>query len=154
MICFEIVNMNRSGITVKSGKQIGKCFEVLTVNINRLIERKFRFLVDRGYSYTHIHKKRLFDEFQFHRKSDSISISYDWHCDFLDLTIKDDTKVLFQTSYDCIVVNYLNFENDISYLLKDIYSLSRGSYSLSKEQLVKLIDLYVDCIMLFLNQQA
>lgn len=125
------------------------------MNINRLIERKFRFLVDREYSYTHIHEKRLFHEFQFHRKSNIISVSYDLHYEFLDLIIKDNTKILFQTSYDCIVVNYLNSgERDFSCLLKDIYSLSRRSYSLSKEQFVKLIDLYVDCIMLFLNQQV
>ena len=125
------------------------------MNMNKLIERKFRFLVERGYSYTHIHEKRLFDVYQFHKKSYSISISYDWHCEFLDLTIKDDTKVLFQTSYDCIVVNNLNFgERDFSCLLKDIYSLSRSSYPLSKEQFVKLIDLYVDCILLFLDQQG
>ena len=125
------------------------------MNINRLIERKFRFLVDRGYSYTHVHEKRLFDDFQFHRKSYSISVSYDWHCEFLDLTIMDNTKTLFQTSYDCIVVNYMNSgERDLSCVLKDIYSSSHRSYSLSNEQFLHLIDLYVDCVMLFLNQQV
>lgn len=125
------------------------------MNINRLIERKFRFLADREYLYTHIHEKRLFHVFQFQKKSYCISISYDWHYEFLDLTIKDNTKILFQTSYDCIVVNYLNCgEKDFSCLLKGIYSLSRRSYSLSKEQFIQLIDLYVDCIMSFLNQQV
>ncbi len=125
------------------------------MNVERQIKKRFYFLVDRGYLYTHIHEKRLFHEFQFQKQNYCISISYDLHYEFLNLTIKNNTKILFQASYDCIVVNYLNCgEKDFSCLLKDIYSLPRRSYSLSEEQFIMLIDLYVDCIMTFLDQQV
>ena len=134
---------------------MSKCFEVLLLNINKLIERKFRFLLDIEYSYIHIHEKRFMDSFQFQNKSYSITISYDWRCEYLDLTIKNDTKILFQTCYDCIVINYLDCgEKDFLCLLKNIYSLPRCSYSLSDEQFIKLADFYVDCVMVFLNQQV
>ena len=119
------------------------------MNINKIIKRKFLFLIERGYLYQKIVEDKVYCELKFKKNTFSISLQFDCHNEFLDLTIKEDTKTLLKTNYDCVVEDDLNWEKKkFSQLLKDIYKLQRdsNSYSLSQEQLVNLLDLYANFI--------
>jgi len=120
------------------------------MNINK-IKNKFLFLIERGYSYSIISENRVFYVLQF-KKSDFIfALHFDYRNEFLNLTIRQNIRMLVKTSYDNVVIDNLNWEEKkFSQLLKDIYSLSHNSYSLSREQFSKLIDLYVDFIKSYL----
>lgn len=116
------------------------------MNINK-IKNKFRFLVERGYLYSNIRENSTFYVLQFQKSDFTISLHFDCHNEFLDLMIKQNTKTLVKTSYDNVVIDNLNWEEkNFSQLLKNIYLLSHDSYSMSQEQFVKLIDLYVDFV--------
>lgn len=120
------------------------------MDINK-IKKKFLFLIENGYSCNDINEDRLFYALQFQKDDFVIILSFDCYKEFLDLAIKQNTMTLIKTSYDNVVVDNLNWEkNKFSHLLKEIYSLTHSSYSMSREQCVKLIDLYVDFIKVHL----
>ena len=124
------------------------------MNFNKLIKRKLHFLIERGYSFSHNCEKGLFHEFEYQKDDYCIAISYDSRCEFLDLTIKNKTHTLIKTTYDCVVINNLNWqEKEYAHLLKDIYLLPHNSFSISQKQFMGLIDLYVDCIISFVDQK-
>lgn len=124
------------------------------MNINK-IKNKFLFLIERGYSYSNISENRVFHVLQFQKSDFIIALHFDCHNEFLDLTIKQNTRMLVKTSYDNVVIDNLNWEKKkFSQLLKAIYSLSHNSYSMSQEQFMKLIDLYVGFIKDYLMSEG
>ncbi len=111
------------------------------------IKGKFLFLIERGYSYTNLSEKGVFYELQFQKGDIIIALHFDCHNEFLDLTIKQNTRLLVKTSYDNVVIDHLNWEEKkFPQLLKEIYSMSHNAYSLSQEQFAQLIKLYADFI--------
>ena len=124
------------------------------MNINK-IKNKFLFLIEIGYSYSNISVNRVFYVLQFEKSDFIITLHFDCHNEFLDLTIRQNTRTLLKTSYDNVVIDNLNWEEKkFSQLLKDIYSLPNNSYSISREQFCKLIDLYVDFIKSYLRSEG
>lgn len=61
------------------------------MNLNKIIKRKFHFLIERGYSCNSIGEDKVFRELQFKKDNFTIAIQLDCHNEFLDLTIKRDT---------------------------------------------------------------
>lgn len=104
-----------------------------------------------GYSYSNIIENSTFYALQFRKNDFLISIHFDCYNEFLDLTIRENTKTLVKTSYNNVVIDNLNWEEKkFSQLLKEIYLLPHNSYSISREQFIKLVDLYVDFIKTYL----
>lgn len=112
-----------------------------------IIYNKFAFLITRGFSYNYIHDGNLHYECKFEKQNLSIAISYDFHYEFLDLTIKSGVKILLQTSYaDVITGTEHNINDGFITNLKMIYSLPKKSYSLSDKQFNMLLDLYAEYV--------
>ena len=117
----------------------------------KIIKHKFLFLIKMGYSYSNIIENSTFYALQFRKNDFLISIHFDCYNEFLDLTIRENTKTLVKTSYNNVVIDNLNWEEKkFSQLLKEIYLLPHNSYSISREQFIKLVDLYVDFIKTYL----
>ena len=119
------------------------------MNINR-VKRKLQFLIKNGYSYSLSGKEKLFCEMHFRKETFTITLQFDCHNEFLDLIIKENTKILVRTNYDSVAVDHLNWEKyNFSQLLKSVYTIPKNSYSLSQKQIDKLIDLYAGFLSLF-----
>lgn len=117
------------------------------MNTEKHIKKRLHFLEEIGFLYQKNGEGKIYSEFSFKKDTINISLQFDYRNDFLDLTIKDDIKVLLKTSYHRIVVDNLGWETEnFSQLLKNIY-LQSVSHSLSQQQFIQLIDLYADFIL-------
>lgn len=117
------------------------------MNIRKLIERKMAFLIEKGYLYKKCGEKRLYWTYVYSKDSFSIYFNHDWRDEFLDITFKEHTNILLQTSYDSLVIDCLNWENEnFSERLKNVYAQQRTTWSLSDKQIESLVELYAEFI--------
>ena len=125
------------------------------MNIRKETEKKFRFLTDSGFSCTFIRESRLFAQFEFRKDSWRIVLTHDVLNVTLDLMIKQETKMLFESNYDRVMINHNDWKRqDFSDALSEIYSAPHTTNADSNKRLAGLLDLYADWIVLFLNSQA
>ena len=122
------------------------------MKIEKIIKDKLYFLIDKKFSYNYICENKLFWEYKFYKDEYVVSLIQDIHNEFLDILIKHKTDILLKTNYQFVVIDTINInKQEFKHILKSIYSLPHNTYSLSKGQIINLIDLYTDCINKFAN---
>ena len=116
----------------------------------RLIERQYDFLTKSGFIYQHINNK-TYDICRFQKSTTTISLSYDFHEDYLDFLVKEGTTTIIETQYSSLLKSdKLVLPIDFEVKLKTIYKYSHTSISLSELQFIDLIRLYQSFIEYYL----
>lgn len=123
------------------------------MKIDKIILKKLSYLLKLGFSYTYLNNEHIFYECIFKRDDLCVEISYDMHMEFLDLKIKKEDKILLETAYSEVVIDFSKENTDIfAEQLHSIYdSVNITNLSLTDNQLNLLLDLYSQEINLFLT---
>ena len=124
-----------------------KCFKWTAKNIHSVIRKKFSFLIDNGFMPSFSKNENLYYQYSYMNNSRKtrITFSYDWHEDYLDIIIKQDNRILLETSYNKVVTDYDLINSDsFSSKLMSIYSIDSNNISLTEQQIELLLDLYFE----------
>ena len=104
--------------------------------------RKFRFLSELGYTVSEEGSETTYKCYYFEKDGIRVSVTYDYRWEYVNIRVKKGTEVLLETCGSCVVINSISWKaTDFLTSVKEIYSRRRG-LSLTKAQMLQLIDMY------------